>query len=313
MINEGAEKILDKYFPVLDNGFVALRDYMGGDYAITRAARTSYQGGIKRRTDDELLIRYLIRHDHATPLEFVQFTFHCQMPIFVARQWVRHRIASINEMSGRYSIMPMMFHTPDPDVLCAQSKSNKQGRGEKLDDKIIEDYYVNSGAVRSKAEAGYNYAIDNGVARELARLDLPLSTYTNWFWCINLRSLMNFLTLRCDDHAQWEIRQYANVIAGMVKEVCPLAYEAWRDYKFNSVTFSAQEMRMMDRNWTTGRGVDEEKAKKFGLGKLEFSEFQKKIGLGENDWWDRDFSLDMSKAKDAEYFEERAKSFLRSQ
>jgi thymidylate synthase (FAD) len=308
-MNSGADKILDKYFPVLDHGFVALRDYMGGDYAITRAARTSYQGGIKKRTDDANLIRYLVRHDHATPLEFVQFTFHCQMPVFVARQWIRHRISSVNEMSGRYSIMPMMFHTPEDSSIQAQSKSNKQGRGGELNSETIRIYKHNSNTTRKLAEAGYKDAINNGVAKELARLDLPLSTYTNWFWCINLRSLFNFLTLRCDEHAQWEIRQYANVMAGMLKEVCPLAYEAWRDYKFNSVTFSAQEMQMMERHWRTGRGIDEEKAKKFDIGKFEFSEYKAKTSPNNTEGWSRDFELDMSKAKTAEYFEERAKAF----
>jgi thymidylate synthase (FAD) len=282
---------------------------MGGDYAITRAARTSYQGGIKKRTDDANLIRYLIRHDHATPLEFVQFTFHCQMPIFVARQWVRHRIASINEMSGRYSIMPMMFHTPEDEVIQAQSKSNKQGRGGELDPKIIESYKFKSGFTRGAADTGYKSAIKDGIAKELARLDLPLSTYTNWFWCINLRSLMNFLTLRCDEHAQWEIRQYANVIAGMVKEVCPIAYEAWRDYKFNSVTFSAQEMQMMEHHWETGKGIDEETAKKFDIGKFEFDEYKRKTHPDTTGWWGRDFNLDLSQAKTAEYFEKKAEEF----
>lgn len=309
-INPSAERLLGLYFPVLDHGFVSLVDYCGGDFSIVRAARTSYQHGVGKRTDDRNIIRYLLRHDHGSPFEFVQFTFHCQLPIFVARQWIRHRISSFNEMSGRYSILPLMFYTPREEDLKTQSLGNKQGRDGELTKEAIQAFYAGSQQVRQYASEMYESAISDDVARELARIDLPLSTYTNWYWSVNLRSLMNFMTLRCDSHSQWEIRQYANTIAGIVQQVVPEAFEAWIDYEYCSHKLSRQELQLLpvyeqvERNETI-----EETAAKLGMSKREIKEFFDNISGGEKP----DFTLDMAKAKTPQYFSTQAEQYIPSQ
>lgn len=316
--NLGADKLLGLYFPVLDHGFVALRDYCGGDAAITRSARTSYQHGVSVRTDDRNLIRYLLKHNHGTPFEFVNFTFHCQMPIMVARQWIRHRVGGFNEMSGRYSIMPLMFYTPDNENIQQQSSSNKQGRDGVLDEEVIEDFLCNLEHIRDESKENYKSAISGNITRELARLDLPLSTYTNWYWTVNLRSLMNFLSLRCDSHAQYEIRQFANVIAGIVKEVCPIAFEAWQDYAFESEHFSYQEMvalvKVVGDQLYDGSCVGWEETllgelDQYGLSKRETEEFKNKILKFQNPKR-QDFTLDLSQAKTPDYFKEQAQKYV---
>lgn len=238
-----AEALLDKEFKVLDHGFVRLVDYLGGDERIVQAARVSYGKGTKTLRQDKALIDYLISHEHTSPFEQVILTFHCKMPIFVARQWIRHRTARLNEISGRYSVMVDEFYTPEKEQVLYQSKSNRQGRDmdevpDHLKDKVLQ-ILVNG---QHAAYEDYQELIDDGIARELARINLPLSLYTQWYWQIDLSNLFHFLKLRMDYHAQWEIRQYANVMAGITKAVAPLAYEAFETHVLNSVTFSGREL-----------------------------------------------------------------------
>jgi thymidylate synthase (FAD) len=241
--NPAAEEILGQYFPVLDHGFVALVDYMGGDDSIERAARVSYGYGTRRASQTRGLIRYLRRHRHTTPSEMVEFKFHCCMPMFVARQWIRHRTANVNEYSGRYSLMPLLFYTPEPRHFALQSPQNNQGRSAEA---AAASLYAEATArwqrLRDDAAETYSWLVAEDVARELARIELPLSTYTQWYWKIDLHNLLHFLTLRVDPHAQLEIRAYAEVIAGMVKRVAPLSYEAWIDYDVSGVHLSRGEI-----------------------------------------------------------------------
>jgi len=241
-----AEAILDKEFKVLDKGFVRLIDYLGGDKRIVQAARVSYGRGTKTIREDKGLIDYLISHQHTSPFEQVILTFHCKMPIFIARQWIRHRTARINEISGRYSVMADEFYVPAPDQVKYQSKSNRQGRAEEdvpaeLRQKVLD---ILTGEQKSAYE-NYRKLIDAGIARELARINLPLSLYTQWYWQIDLSNLFHFLKLRLDYHAQWEIRQYGKVIAEITKKVAPLAYEAFETHVLNAVTFSGREIQAL--------------------------------------------------------------------
>lgn len=241
-----AEAILDKEFKVLDKGFVRLIDYLGGDRRIVQAARVSYGQGTKTIREDKGLIDYLISHQHTSPFEQVILTFHCKMPIFIARQWIRHRTARINEISGRYSVMADEFYVPAPDQVKYQSKSNRQGRAEEdvpaeLRQKVLD---ILTGEQKS-AYKNYGKLIDNGIARELARINLPLSLYTQWYWQIDLSNLFHFLKLRLDYHAQWEIRQYGKVIAEITKKVAPLAYKAFETHVLNAVTFSGKELQAL--------------------------------------------------------------------
>ena len=241
-----AEEILGGYFPVLDHGFVALVDYMGTDDSVERAARVSYGYGTRKVSATRGLIRYLRRHLHTTPSEMVEFKFHCAMPMFVARQWVRHRTASLNEYSGRYSLMPLLFYSPEQDQFSLQSAVSNQGRAP---GSVSPEFYREAmrrwDEVRARAAGDYGWLVGENVARELARIDLPLSTYTQWYWKIDLHNLLHFLTLRVDDHAQWEIQEYGRVIAGMVKRVAPLSYEAWVDYQVMGDKLSHGEIRAL--------------------------------------------------------------------
>ncbi|MYA11865.1 MAG: FAD-dependent thymidylate synthase [Gemmatimonadetes bacterium] len=252
-----AEEILGGYFPVLDHGFVALVDYMGTDDSVERAARVSYGYGTRRVSATRGLIRYLRRHLHTTPSEMVEFKFHCAMPMFVARQWIRHRTASVNEYSGRYSLMPLLFHTPEQDQFSLQSATSNQGRAP---GSVSPEFYGKAirrwEEVRARAAADYGWLVGENVARELARIDLPLSTYTQWYWKIDLHNLLHFLTLRVDDHAQWEIQEYGRVMAGMVKRVAPLSYEAWIDYQVMGDRLSGGEIEALSRLVTgDGEGI----------------------------------------------------------
>ena len=241
--NPVAEEILGGYFPVLDHGFVALVDYMGTDEDIERAARVSYGYGTRKVSQTRGLIRYLRRHYHTTPSEMVELKFHCAMPMFIARQWIRHRTASVNEYSGRYSLMPLLFYKPDPENFGFQSADNHQGRkSEQVPGEIYEKAAEYWDKVRSEASEGYRWMVAEEVARELARIDLPLSTYTQWYWKIDLHNLFHFLTLRIDPHAQWEIQEFAKVMAGILKRVAPLSYEAWLDYNVGAQPMSRAEM-----------------------------------------------------------------------
>jgi thymidylate synthase (FAD) len=241
-----AEEILGGYFPVLDHGFVSLVDYMGSDEDVERAARVSYGYGTRHKSATRGLIRYLRRHRHSTPTEMVEFKFHCSMPMFVARQWIRHRTASVNEYSGRYSLMPLLFHTPAADAFAHQSVRNNQGRAPEPADPALWNEAVRRWEEgRQQITGNYGWMLSEDVARELARIDLPLSTYTQWYWKIDLHNLLHFLSLRVDPHAQWEIRAYAQVMAGIVKRVAPLSYEAWLDYDLMGSSLSHGELEVV--------------------------------------------------------------------
>ncbi len=243
-----AEEILGGYFPVLDHGFVSLVDYMGSDEDVERAARVSYGYGTRKRSATRGLVRYLRRHRHTTPSEMVEFKFHCAMPMFVARQWVRHRTASINEYSGRYSLMPLLFYAPEAEHFALQSRTNNQGREmDAASGELWRAAVERWNRSRAEAAGAYQWLLEEDVARELARIDLPLSTYTQWYWKIDLHNLLHFLTLRVDPHAQWEIRAFAEVMAGMVKRVAPLSYEAWVDYDLMGAPFSRVEREALAR------------------------------------------------------------------
>lgn len=242
IIVEAAEALLDQEIKVLDKGFVRLVDYMGGDQRIVQSARVSYGTGTKSYRQDRGLIHYLIKNWHTSPFEQVQLTFHTKMPIFVARQWVRHRTARLNEISGRYSVMRDEFYLPDPENIRPQSDINKQGRS---DDRFTEDEEQEIIGLFSEEQrsiyATYEKLLGMNVARELARNNLPLSLYTEWYWQIDLHNLFHFLRLRMDPHAQYEIRVYAEAMAECAKAVAPIAYEAFEEHVLGSVTFSRAE------------------------------------------------------------------------
>ena len=241
VIVETAEAMLDQEIKVLDKGFVRMVDYMGGDERIVQAARVSYGSGTKSYRQDRGLIHYLMKHWHTSPFEQVQLTFHTKMPIFVARQWVRHRTARLNEISGRYSIMRDEFYLPEPEQVCYQSASNKQGRSEALP--LDEAKAVISAMEEEQVSMykSYEGLLEKNVARELARANLPNSLYTEWYWQMDLHNLFHFLRLRMDPHAQYEIRVYAEAMAKCAKAVAPIAYEAFEEHILGSVSFSRAE------------------------------------------------------------------------
>ncbi len=302
-----AEEILGGYFPVLDHGFVSLVDYMGSDEDVERAARVSYGYGTRKRSATRGLVRYLRRHRHTTPSEMVEFKFHCAMPMFIARQWVRHRTASVNEYSGRYSLMPLLFYRPEAEQFSLQSRANRQGRGDGAPRSVWEQAMERWEGVRSQSADTYEWLLSEDVARELSRIDLPLSTYTQWYWKIDLHNLLHFLSLRCDDHAQWEIREYAGVMAGMVKRVAPLSYEAWVDYDLCGAAMSHGELSALAMllepraedavEARPGRGpLDGTALAALGLSKREIVEFREKIRPRERP----DFELDLERMRSAE-------------
>ena len=238
-----AEEILDKEFPVLNAGFVRLVDYMGGDSRIVQSARVSYGDGTKTVREDGALIDYLLRHQHTSPFEQVVLTFHVKMPIFVARQWIRHRTARVNEISGRYSVMRDEFYIPADMDVAKQSTDNKQGRSTEA---VTHAY---AASVQERLQNGqqrvyeeYKELVDEGLARELARVNLPLSMYTEMYWEIDLHNLLHFLKLRLDSHAQKEIRDYANVILEITRKVAPMAVSSFENHQQNGVNFSGEEM-----------------------------------------------------------------------
>ncbi|HEY9054805.1 MAG TPA: FAD-dependent thymidylate synthase [Rectinemataceae bacterium] len=238
-----AEALLDKEIKVLDKGFVRLVDYLGGDARIVQAARVSYGEGTKSYREDAGLIDYLLRHEHTSPFEQVILTFHVKLPIFVARQWIRHRTARVNEVSGRYSIMKDEFYVPAPADLALQSEDNKQGRSEEpLPASQAAELIAAFRAGQKSAYEAYGSLVDTGLARELARINLPLSLYTEWYWQIDLHNLFRFLSLRLDPHAQKEIRLYAAVILDMAQAVAPAATESFRRHILGATRFSSREM-----------------------------------------------------------------------
>jgi thymidylate synthase (FAD) len=236
-----ADRLLGVKRPVLRHGYVVLVDYMGNDAAIVQAARVSYGPGTKSVRDDRGLIRYLLRHRHTTPFEMVEFKFLVRLPIYVARQMVRHRSASLNEFSARYSVVPDEFDLPPPEDVRRQSRRNRQGREEPLPADVAGRFRADLERVSSEAYAAYSRALEGGVARETARLLLPLAYYTEWYWKIDLHNLLHFLSLRLDPHAQEEIRRYATEIAGLVRVVCPVAYEAFEEFTLDALTLSRRE------------------------------------------------------------------------
>jgi len=264
-IVEDAEAVLDQSFPVLDKGFVRMVDYMGSDERIVQSARVSYGKGTKSYREDKGLIDYLLRNEHTSPFEQVVFTFHTKMPIFVARQWVRHRTARINEISGRYSVMPREFYLPSIEDISFQSSDNKQGRSEEnvpdeLKQKVLE--ILQKGQEESYGQ--YSELVEEGLARELARINLPLSLYTEWYWQIDLKNLFHFLNLRMDPHAQMEIRVYADRIHQLASLVCPMAFESFDQHIKGSVRFSAEEMEAL-KNTLAGKasGLSGKKEERF--------------------------------------------------
>jgi thymidylate synthase (FAD) len=236
-----ADQLIGVRRPVLAHGYVALVDYMGNDAAIVQAARVSYGRGTKSVRDDRGLIRYLLRHRHTTPFEMVEFKFLVRLPIYVARQMVRHRTSSINEYSQRYSIVPDEFDLPAPEEVRRQSARNRQGRGEPLPPEIVSRFREDLTRVSTEAYRAYQQALGDGVARETARLLLPLAYYTEWYWKIDLWNLFHFLALRLDPHAQEEIRLYAAEFAKLAQVVCPVAVEAFQDFVLESVSLSRKE------------------------------------------------------------------------
>ena len=242
------DAILGHGFPVLDHGLLRVIDYMGDDAAIVQAARVSYGTGTKAVQNDEGLIRYLMRHWHSTPFEMCEIKLHVKLPVFVARQWIRHRTANVNEYSARYSILDREFYIPEREQLAVQSTTNNQGRGDVLG---IEDARTVLDILRDDAMRSYDHYEDMvrdrdqggiGLARELARMNLPANIYTQWYWKTDLHNLFHFLRLRADSHAQSEIRVYADAICDLVRQWVPQAYRAFEDYRLNAVQFSAAEV-----------------------------------------------------------------------
>ncbi|MEK9501842.1 FAD-dependent thymidylate synthase [Gemmatimonadota bacterium DH-20] len=303
--NPAAEEILGGYFPVLDHGFVSLVDYMGGDVDVERAARVSYGYGTRQASRTRGLIRYLRRHRHTTPSEMVEFKFHCAMPMFVARQWIRHRTANVNEYSGRYSLMPLLFYRPEAEHFSHQSEVNNQGRGAMASEEVYAQAMERWDRLRAESGELYGWLLEENVARELARIDLPLSTYTQWYWKIDLHNLLHFLTLRVDSHAQYEIRAYAEVMAAMVRRVAPLSYEAWVDYDLAGRPLSRGERAALARLVAvddegavagTSARLTPDDLLACGLSGREVREFLAKLQVEEP----RDFELDLSTMRSAE-------------
>jgi thymidylate synthase (FAD) len=236
-----AEREIGVRHPVLTHGYVVLVDYMGNDAAIVQAARVSYGKGTKSLRDDRGLIRYLMRHRHTTPFEMVEVKFLVRLPIFVARQWIRHRASSTNEYSARYSIVPDEYEVPPPEEVRHQSTRNRQGRGDPLPGDVVDRFRSDLDRVSRDAYAAYSRAIEDGVARETARLLLPVAYYTQWYWKCNLWNLFHFLSLRLDPHAQEEIRLYAAELAKLARAVAPAAYEAFEDFTLGGMNLSRRE------------------------------------------------------------------------
>jgi thymidylate synthase (FAD) len=285
----GLEALLFQAVPVLDHGFVRVVDYMGDDAAIVQAARVSYGRGTRAANEDKGLIRYLMRHRHSTPFEMCEIKFHVKLPIFVARQWIRHRTANVNEYSARYSILDREFYIPAPEHLAAQSAVNRQGRGDILEgaeaarvlDLLREDatrnydHYLEM--LNEDDQGNARDAARQGLARELARMNLTLNAYTQWYWKTDLHNLFHFLSLRADAHAQYEIRVYAEAMMGTVDAWVPIAAGAFRDYRLGAVTFSAQMLAIV-RRMVAGEQVAQEGS---GLSKREWRELMEALGRGE--------------------------------
>ncbi len=273
-VSEGMEKHLYSAIPVLDHGFVRVVDYMGDDAAICQAARVSYGKGTKSVQNDEGLIRYLMRHWHSTPFEMCEVKLHVKLPVFVARQWIRHRTANVNEYSARYSILDREFYIPARAALAAQSVVNNQGRGEGLSDEEAARVLDILKGDAARCYDHYQEMISDegqvGLARELARMNLPANVYTQWYWKVDLHNLLHFLRLRADAHAQYEIRVYADAICQVVADWVPFAWKAFEDYRMGAVTFSAQMVGCL-RRMLAGEEVTAENS---GMSAREWREFE---------------------------------------
>ena len=285
-VSSGLEEALFTPHPVLDHGFVRVVDYMGDDAAIVQAARVSYGRGTRRVSEDAGLIRYLMRHRHSTPFEMCEIKFHVKLPIFVARQWIRHRTANVNEISARYSVLEREFYLPAPGGLAAQSSVNRQGRGEVL---TAEQAIAVLDLLRGEADRAYDLyeellnADEGGaprdpakpqLARELARMTLTLGSYTQWYWKTNLHNLFNFLALRADSHAQYEIRAYAEVMIDLVRAWVPQATAAFDDYRMGAATLSRSMLAVVRRR-LAGEPVEQESS---GLSMREWKELTELLG-----------------------------------
>jgi len=270
----GMEAHLYKAHPVLDHGFVRVIDYMGDDAAIVQAARVSYGAGTKHVQNDEGLIRYLMRHWHSTPFEMCEVKLHVKLPVFVARQWIRHRTASVNEYSARYSILDREFYIPAPEHLAAQSTVNNQGRGEVLSGaeaaRVLDLLKSDANRAYDHYEAMLSQDGQQGLARELARMNLPANIYTQWYWKVDLHNLFHFLRLRADPHAQYEIRVYADVIAACLNDWVPLAYAAFEDYRMGGVNLSGKAVAVLKRR-LAGEVVTQDTS---GMSNGEWREFE---------------------------------------
>ncbi|MDC3008244.1 FAD-dependent thymidylate synthase [Candidatus Pelagibacter sp.] len=281
------ENILYEAIPILDHGFVRVIDYMGDDTSIVQAARVSYGKGTKKVSTDSGLIKYLMRHWHSTPFEMCEIKYHVKLPIFIARQWIRHRTANVNEYSARYSILDKEFYLPSLENLAAQSQSNRQGRGDVLTGdqakKVLELLKKDAERTYDNYETMLNERYDGsvideqqvGLARELARMNLTLNTYTQWYWKTDLLNLMNFLRLRADHHAQFEIRAYADAMLDTVKRWVPITYDAFLDYRVGGTEVSSKGKRIIQK-LISGEEVDVEKS---GLSKREWNELMSALDL----------------------------------
>lgn len=281
------ETILYQPIPMLDHGFIRVIDYMGDDNAIVQAARVSYGKGTKKVNEDAGLINYLMRHRHSTPFEMCEIKFHIKLPIFIARQWIRHRTANVNEYSARYSILDKEFYIPPLEQLSAQSQSNRQGRGEVLqgeeaarvlallrqDSELCYEHYQE---MLNQDETGNVLNPDRtGLARELARMNLNLNYYTQWYWKVDLHNLMHFLSLRADSHAQYEIQVYAKAMIDILKRWVPVTYEAFMDYRVNSTPLSGKAMVVV-KQLIKGKTPTQEQS---GMGKREWTELMDVLGI----------------------------------
>lgn len=282
------EELLYEPIKVLDHGFIRVVDYMGDDAAVVQAARVSYGRGTKAVSQDRGLIRYLMRHWHTTPFEMCEIKLHVKLPIFIARQWIRHRTANVNEYSARYSLMDREFYIPAPENLASQSQTNRQGRGDVLEGaeaaRVLE-------ILKSDSESCYDHYMEmlnlddatdqkldsskQGLTRELARMNLTLNYYTQWYWKIDLNNLLHFIMLRADPHAQFEIREYANAILEVVRKWMPLTCESFLDYRMNAVTLSAQMKEIVQR-MLKGEKVTQPES---GLSQREWDELLDKLAI----------------------------------
>ena len=280
------EEILHQPLPVLDHGFVRVIDYMGDDAAIVQAARVSYGRGTRKVSEDRALINYLMRHRHTSPFEMCEIKLHVKLPVFVARQWIRHRTASVNEYSARYSVLDREFYIPAPEHLAAQSASNRQGRGAVLEGadaaRVLDilradatrtyDHYLE---MLNESEAGETLDPGRpGLARELARMNLPVNVYTQWYWKTDLHNLLHFLSLRADPHAQYEIRAYADAMIEAVRRWVPMVHDAFLDYRMGAALLSSRMLAVV-RRMLAGEAVEQAAS---GLGPREWRELMAVLG-----------------------------------